>query len=299
MPSMVWKLHKVAKSRGMKIAHLILAHNKPQQLARLIEKLEDADSYIFIHLDKKIDMAPFEYLKEMPRVFFIANRVKIIWGAYNMVEATINSFKEIANAGIDFGFVNLLSGQDYPIKPIKAFINYLDEHPNGIFMSYLGFETEWQEAMARINQYHFTNYNIKGKYIAQRIINKISPSRVFPNSLIPVGRSQWFTIPLVCVQYILDYWSGNKELQKFIKLTWAPDEFIFQTILYNSIFRPNMVNHNLRFMIWEPEGKSPLLLTSSNFEQVINSEKYFARKFDADIDENILNLIDHHLADNI
>ena len=281
----------------MRLAHLILAHNRPKQLERLLNRLLYPDNDIYVHLDKKTDIAPFEYLKNIPNVFFITSRVSVYWGSYSIVEATINSFKEIVDTGIDYKFINLLSGQDYPIQPIKKFNDYLSENLDSIFMSYLKIETEWPEAKSRITQYHFNNYNLKGRYFLQRIINKILPDRVFPNSLIPVGRSQWFTIPLESAKYILDYWHANKKIRKFIKLTWAPDEFIFQTILFNSKYCPKMVNDNLRLMKWAPGNTGPNLLKIDDLDLIMNSGSFFARKFNSDLDSVILDKIDQQLVE--
>lgn len=283
----------------MRLAHLILAHNRPKQVERLVNRLIHPGNDIYIHLDKKTDIAPFEYLENIPNVFFINSRVSVYWGSYSIVEATINSFKEILNTCIDYKFINLLSGQDYPTQPIKKFNDYLSDNHDSIFMSYFKIDTEWTEAIPRITKYAFNYYNIKGRYFLQKVINKILPDRVFPNSLIPVGRSQWFTIPFDCLKFMLDYWDENKKLQKFIAMTWAPDEFIFQTILYNSKYRPKMVNDNLRFIKWSPGKMNPDLLTMDHLNLIMNSGSFFARKFDSDLDSVILDQIDQRLVEKI
>jgi hypothetical protein len=126
----------------------------------------------------------------------------------------------------------------------------------------------------------------------QKIVNKLLPKRVFPQSLVPVGKSQWFTIPIECVEYLIEYWYGNKKLREFIKLTWAPDEFLFQTILYNSKFKNKMVNENLRFMKWSAGDVSPNTLTSNNISEILSSGKFFSRKFDINLDPKVLDIID-------
>lgn len=282
----------------MQVAHLILAHKAPKQLERLINVLSFPDTAIYIHIDKKTDITPFIHLKNIKNVFFIQNRIKIHWGSYSMIEATLVAFKEILNSGIPYKYVNLLSGQDYPIKPIKEFCNYLNNNQGKIFMSYLVFDTDWHEAISRINQYHFTNYKVRSRYFFQRIINWLLPVRVFPSSLVPVGKSQWFTLPLECVKYILDFWNNDKELQRFIKFTWAPDEFIFQTILYNSNYRENIINDNLRFMIWTDGQASPDWLKTDDVSVIENSGKFFARKFDTELDARILDLLDNIIAED-
>jgi hypothetical protein len=278
----------------MKIAHLILAHNQPAQLDRLIKRLAHPDADVYIHLDLKTAMVDFTHLQNLPNVFFIKNRVKVYWGSYNIVQATLNGFKEILNSGQKYEFVNLLSGQDYPLTSAQNIHSYLSDHQGVAFMNYLKFDPDWTEAIPRIEEYHFNTLQIKGRYALQKIVNKILPTRKLPNGLIPVGRSQWFTIPLDCVDYILKYWDSNPHLRRFIKFTWAPDEFVFQTILYNSEYRARMINDDLRYIDWSEGGVSPRTLTIADAGALLASEKLFGRKFDQNKDSLVLDELDRN-----
>ena len=64
----------------MKIAHLILAHENPLQLKRLIQRLSHDDAKFYIHLDLKVDITPF-LLLQSEQVNFIVKRVRVRWGA--------------------------------------------------------------------------------------------------------------------------------------------------------------------------------------------------------------------------
>ena len=46
----------------MKLAHLILAHNNPMQLERLVKRLSHPDADVYIHLDSKTDVADFNHI---------------------------------------------------------------------------------------------------------------------------------------------------------------------------------------------------------------------------------------------
>ena len=129
-------------------------------------------------------------------------------------------------------------------------------------------------------------------------MNKLFGQRKLPNDMIPVGRSQWFTIPWECVRYICNYWRDTPKLRHFIKLTWGPDEFIFQTILYNSPYRDAMVNNDLRYIDWSGGGVSPKTLTIDDLEALTTSGQYFARKFDITKDEKLLDAIDQTINSN-
>ena len=111
----------------MKIAHLILAHRCPSQLARLAERLTHADADIYIHLDKKTNIGPFrQALTHIPRCYFVAKRENIHWSAYSMVKATTNAFSAILSSGVRYDFVNLMSGADYPLKPSDEIHRFLE-----------------------------------------------------------------------------------------------------------------------------------------------------------------------------
>lgn len=280
---------------SMRIAHLILVHNNPQQLETLVKRLTYADDLVFIHVDKKSDAALFEYIGRMPNVYFVKDRVKVAWGAYSIVEATLNGFKEILATNVKIDVVNLLSGCDYPLQSPENIHRFLQNNPGKIFMEFEHMRTNWQEALSRVERYHLTNYNFKGRYLLQSIMNKLLPKRRMPNGMIPVGRSQWFTIPTECVKYIVDYIDHNKSFKRFFEHTWAPDEFVFQTLLFNSHFREQMVNDNLRCIDWSERKASPKTFTIADKDVLLSSDKLYARKFDLTNHADVMQAIDAKL----
>lgn len=264
----------------MKIAHLILAHSDPQQLGRLIDRLQHDNAYFFIHIDKKSAMDPFMFLAEQRQVYWVKNRVKVQWGAYSIVEATLNGFEEITNSGFKIDYVNLLSGADYPIKSTNEIHRFFEINKGRIYTEYYAVNKEWKEAMPRLTQYHLTHYAFPGKYQVQKWLNRLMPVRTMPDNLEAVGRSQWFSMSTEAVFCILDYLKNHPEVVRFFKLTWAPDEIIFQTILYNSELKDKLVNDNLRYIVWADGKASPEILTENNREGLFASDALFARKFD-------------------
>ncbi len=283
----------------MKIAHLILAHNNPGQLESLVKSLTYKDDAIYIHLDKKTDCSHFKRLANLPNVSFIKQRVKVTWGACNIVLATINGFKEILASGKNYDYLNLLSGADYPLQHPAALHQYLSAHKGKAFMSYAKMHSEWQEALPRVEQYHLNNFEFPGRYVAQKLVNRMLPKRNIPSGLVPVGRSQWFTIPLNCVKHIVEYWDKNNRLRHFTKFTWAPDEFIFQTILYNSPYCKILVNNNLRYMDWSPGAASPKTFTMADVENFNHPEHFFARKFDFEKSPELLKMLNQRLEEAV
>ena len=281
----------------MKLAHLILAHSNPGQLKRLVDKLAHSDSHIYIHLDKKTDITQFLPIADNDRISFISNRIKVYWGGYSIVQATINSFEEILANGIAFDHINLLSGQDYPIKSTEHIHQFLRENKGKIFMHSLSVNNEWQEAIPRIERYHLANLKLPaGTYRVEQVMNAILPKRKMPEGIVAMGRSQWFTASRESIAYIVDYVKKEQWVSRFFKMSWAADELIFQTILFNSPFKEHMVNDNLLYVDWSEGKASPKLLNMEDAAALKASDKLFARKFNSDADSAVLDYIDNFTA---
>jgi hypothetical protein len=281
----------------MRLAHLILAHNNPLQLERLIKRLIYPNTDIYIHLDGKINIEEFIHLKTLENVFFITNRTSVIWADYSMMTATLNSFEEILKTGLHYSHINLLSGQDYPLKKASVIQAFLFKNHDKTFMRFRSIHDEWQESLSRFTNYHFGDYNFPLKFKIQKVINRFLPDKKLPNGLKPYGFSQWLTITPVCALYTINYLKENPAVRRFFRMTWGVDELVFQTILLNSNLTDGILNDHLRYIKFTKRANSPKTLTMDDAEMLVNSNKFYARKFNAEIDQEIFDYLDHH-ADN-
>lgn len=282
----------------MQICHLIVVHKNPLQLKRLIKALQYQGSDIYVHVDKKADIQPFLDIQNDQEVVFklIKNRISVNWGGYSFVQAIINSLKEIRNSGKQYDFISLISGQDYPIKNIEAFINFLQNSKHKCFISYDDTPNLewWGENITRVTRYHFNDFPIKGKYFFQRLVNGLLPKREFPLKWKLYGGacSSWWTLSEEAAYYIVDSIENNKALKRYAKMTWTPDEYLYATILMNSKFKEYVVNDNYRYIDWSEKKPHPKILKSDDFSSLKNSHNFFARKFDLNVDEDILDQLD-------
>src|SRR5690606_10084138 len=136
---------------------------------------------IYIHLDKKIDIENFQFISKQQRVFFIKNRKVCNWGGFSFVIAITVSLKEILAKEVKYDYINLLSGQDYPIKSNAHLYDHLRAHQGTSFISYDDPSGDWwKHAITRYESYHFTDVKIKGRYVVQRLLNRFMQKRKFP-----------------------------------------------------------------------------------------------------------------------
>ena len=63
----------------MKVSYLVLVHQKPFQLERLVCALMHPDVDFYIHVDKKADIKPFQQVLSGDRIHFISERVRVVF----------------------------------------------------------------------------------------------------------------------------------------------------------------------------------------------------------------------------
>ncbi len=86
----------------MKISYIVLGHQHPAILVRLVSALVRAGHTVALHYDKKSDDAGFALLQghfagnESVR---FAKRVNVRWGEWSIVKATLNCIEEIEASG--------------------------------------------------------------------------------------------------------------------------------------------------------------------------------------------------------
>ena len=280
----------------MFVAYFLTVHKSPNQLERLINCLNTQLCDIYLHVDLKTNIEEFKNLTKFTNVYFVKKRVDVIWGGYSQVQATINGLEEIISCNKNYNFINFISGQDYPIKPLNQFYAFLSQHKNNEFIEYIHESERYEVTKSRIYKYNFNEFNIKGKYLIQKLANMILPEKKFPlKNYEIVWKANWFILSKDAVSYVLKFLKENPEVVQFFKYGWGVDEFVFQTILYNSEFKEKIINRNYRFVDWSAQEASPKTFRLEDFDKLVNTDDFFARKFDQDLDSTILDQIDQKL----
>lgn len=284
----------------MKTAHLIIAHKNPEQIERLIRRLQHPDFDFYIHLDKKTNSNLFEDIGRLQNVYFIKNRIDVRWGCYNLTKAILVSVIEVCNSGKKYNFINHISGQDYPLKPVEYIADFFKNNSGKEFITYRDMVNDWKESQMRYNRFHFINFRLNGRIIpgteflakaAKLLLGKRTP----PYNLHPYGGSAFWMLSPELALFAANRILNDNKIRRFFTYTWGSDEFAFQTIILNSEYRDQMVNENYRYIQWEGNKAHPNVLTTKDFDQLKESSMLFARKFDAYQDEKILDMIDSTL----
>lgn len=254
----------------MKYAVCILAHKEPELLSRLVKKTVSDNTKIYIHLDKKSDINDFLHIKDAK---FIDSRVKVYWGGRSVVRAMYNLICEVVKDN-ECDYLLFISGQDYPLVLPSEYDNIIDKSKNYIEYSALPRNDWFRGGLERIHYYYF--FENKKKPIAKilvKIQRKIGIRRK-PGMKVYAG-SQWININIETAKTIVSNW---EKYYRYFKYTGIPDEIFFQTLVMNSEHAENVVNNNLRYIIFKDNNPNPIILNDEHYNSIINSNALFFRK---------------------
>lgn len=308
---------------------IILAHKNPKQILRLIHRLDDGESYFYIHLDMNVDIGPFvTEFTDQSKVRFVEKREKGTWGDIGIVKATINSMNEIL-ADKRKGYCILLSGQDYPLKNNVSINSFLDLYKGTDFIDLLPAEEVWpQKWYSRLNFYKIKLSDNRGDFVSipslfqndfyslsclknfiKGVSSKnglhflsiaailITKKRKPIHGIQPFGGSQWWALCIETVTKIIKFIDENPDYVKYHTYTLLPDEIFFHSIVKHlaSSDKSVRISESVTYVNWKRKNCDlPVTFNYSDIDELtyLPESKLFARKFDTDFNEEILTLLD-------
>lgn len=300
--------------------YLILAHKNPLQLGRMIERLDDGASKFFIHLDAKTPIEPFAACLEGGHIRFIEPRERCVWGDFSIVRATIHLMEA---ASKEQGIFILMSGQDYPIQS-QGYINAFSESNKGFdFIEIEPLEEKWKPKMVKdkLEHYHILhseergNSNCYAPFAHCSVFQKLRtlmhllkgrlsrknfrllcslPKRVAPFERQYAG-SQFWAFSERTFYAVLHYIREHKAaLEEYYKYTSSPDEIYFHSVLMHLVAKDSTIKLKEQITYVNYFRKNNVFVTE-DFDKLTSAKgKLFARKFDTDIDIEILNKLDSY-----
>jgi hypothetical protein len=280
-----------------KIAFLIAAHDEPLRLRRLVCALAAPWARFFIHIDRKVALEPFtRALMGVADVTFVKRRVRVHWGGWSQVEATLRMMRgAIVRDGTLMRFV-LLSGACYPLRSNEALRDFLfagdSEHLNVVPMP----DLEHDKPLSRLTRWYFEG-GLRGKSLKARALRLANDAlRVLPprslRGLAPYAGSSWWVLTRAGVETVLRRVETDRHFVSFFRHSLCPDESFFQSALADSPLAHRIAD-NLTYADWLDGSKKPGQMTGAHLDLLLGGDgpPFFARKFSGD-DEHLFDRID-------
>ena len=279
-----------AVNRSKKVAFLCLEHKNANQLNRLHANLQHPLVDIYVHLDAKSAglrdaITRFENLTILPEI----DSFDVRWSQYQACEAVVALVNRARLSGQDYKYFYLISGQDYPIRPLGSLLELLlsDECD----ADFIDVSHSWGTVSLRTQLYW--PQALLGKRTPQRVASRLYrdigkkllgiglPARRKPGKIKQFHYgSQWWCLRAECAYWIVNEVNRDSSILSYFKNVQCSDECFFQSMYMTSPFGGH--RENLTYIDWSQGESSPkTLCDEGDLTKILQIEgKYFARKFE-------------------
>ena len=221
----------------------ILAHQDPAHLARLVDRL--APYPAIVHVDRKSDWATFERALERAHNVVLIPRsesIDVRWAGISVVLAEFAILERARRLAAEEDYLVLLSGADYPLRPVAELDGHLASSDGTQFIRYFKISQSSDCLRWSVSSRHYNDWlplgrprntlhrkaNTAIRLATGRLISELSPPRI-PRGLEPVFGSQFFALTRACVDEVLTL--RTERLDRFFTNVYAPDEKYIHTLV--------------------------------------------------------------------
>ncbi|XP_064113215.1 xylosyltransferase oxt-like [Macrobrachium nipponense] len=290
---------------AVRIAFILTVNGRAvRQFRRLFKALYHKDHYFYIHVDSRQDYLHREVLKleqQFTNIKVSHFRLSTIWGGASLLTILLHCMKQVLLMKTwEWDFVINLSESDYPIKTNEELVKFLTSNRERNFLKSHG---------------HDTNKFLQKQGLDRTFLEcethmwRIG-ERKLPFGIRVDGGSDWLCLNRGFVDYVVN----SKDqlvtgLKKIYSYTLLPAESFFHTVLRNSKFCQTFTDNNLHVTNWKRKlgckcqykhivdwcGCSPNDFTTGDWPKLEASASrnlFFARKFEAVINQAVINQVD-------
>jgi hypothetical protein len=266
------------------VAYLVLSYVHPELVGRLVSTLRagSPDAVIAVHHDdRRCALGDVDALRIEPPA-------PIEWGHGSQLAAVLRALRWVRERA-DFDWLVLLSGQDYPIRPVAEIEASLAAAEVDAFIQTapvapLRLPRRGVDEFAR-------RYRYRWRPLPERLVATVAradplvqvrrlPSGAYAGfparpPLEPFHGSDWFTLSRRAVDAVL---GAPPAVADHFLHTIVPTEAFVHTVLANSGLR--LSGDNRRYAAFAGGAANPCVLGRADLDAVLGSGGDFARKFD-------------------
>ncbi|KAI5762104.1 XYLT1 [Gulo gulo luscus] len=294
----------------VRIAFVLVVHGRAsRQLQRMFKAIYHKDHFYYIHVDKRsnyLHRQVLQFARQYGNVRVTPWRMATIWGGASLLSTYLQSMRdllEMTDWPWDF-FINL-SAADYPIRTNDQLVAFLSRYRDMNFLKSHG----------RDNARFIRKQGLDRLFLECDAHMWRLGDRRIPEGIAVDGGSDWFLLNRKFVEYVT--FSTDDlvtKMKQFYSYTLLPAESFFHTVLENSPHCDTMVDNNLRITNWNRKlgckcqykhivdwcGCSPNDFKPQDFHRFQQTARptFFARKFEAVVNQEIIGQLDYYLYGN-
>ncbi|XP_065183647.1 xylosyltransferase 1-like [Sycon ciliatum] len=290
----------------VRILFMITVHGRAvRQVYRVLKAIYHVNHYYYIHVDARSHYMLAEMNKlaaKFDNVRVTPWRLATIWGGASLLQMLLRAMED-ADAMTDWNwdyFINL-SESDFPFKNFTYIVDYMTAWRKHNFLRAHGKTSPRFIHKQGLDQTFFE---------CEHHMWRIGP-RKLPEGIHIDGGSDWIMLNRDYVHYLVASTDAVAlGLKHMFSYTLLPAESFFHTLLRNSPMCQTMVKNNLRLANWKRSlgcrcqykaivdwcGCSPNDFLSEDFKKIQGlQDKLFGRKFEAVVNQDIINKLDFWL----
>ena len=276
-----------------KIAYLLLCHKDPDAVIAQARRLTSQGDFISIHFDRRANAAAFARiraeLQDNPNVAFARERLKCGWGAWSLVAATLAALEAAVEDFPRATHFYLLSGDCMPIKSAAYCHAFLDSAPVDYIEGHDFFASDWIKTGfkdERLIYRHPFNERTQKRlfYFTYEAQKRLGATRAAPSDLRVMIGSQWWCLRRSTVEAVLAFCRARRDVRRFFRTTWIPDETFFQTLVRHLVPLAEIRNRTPTFLAFSDYGM-PLNFYNDHYDLLLGQDYLFARKISPEATE--------------
>jgi len=286
----------------MRLALIVQGHKNPEQIARLVRRVQSDDTRVWTHVtavNKGLDEDVRRLLSGVPNVEHVPSQ-RMYYNHWSFMKAILLSIDTVLASGFPCDYIVLLTGQDYPLLARQEMLCYFERADGRSMLDYGRLpRADWTNGgVDRFAKYHFVIPKVRPHQGEYRF--EISPpfARSLPPGFQLWGGSGYWGLSRSHAQHLMQIVRDTPALERDFRLSSVPDEMFVQSLLLSTLPHDEFICQPTSFAVWDkPGGPWPAILEKSDYQQIAASELPFARKFDATVDSEILDLLDQRAGE--
>ena len=294
------------------IAFLVVSHRNPGQVLRLVRVLrEGRETHVLVHHDQR--RHPLDETALSQAGGRLADYgLPVEWGNLAYTQMLLRALSELTER-VDPDWIAVISGQDYPLRPLPEFERHLAESPHQALLGdpwELDMSSEpdppQREFYLRYRYRHYSPPRPVAAVVARALGGRAylrempaglgsflgvrPPRHPFGPGLRCHVSSDWLILERRAVRAVLSFARTRAREMRHYRRTIIPSESLFATVVAND---PSLsVGPAPRLLGFEEGSPHPRTFRSKDVPELLSSGMHFARKFDEEVDARALDLLD-------
>lgn len=289
----------------MRTCYQIHSHRSPEQLYRLVDAILGSSRDALVVVSHARSGPPIDRARLTSAGEVLLLEADGGYGDWSHLRRYLEVAEHLDQQGLTYDWMVNLSGQDYPVRPLREAEDELAASDADGFMEHFDVLSEaspWGVARGRTRYwYHYRRLRPlteagQARWRPLQAVNRLQPlvrvqvaygfalgHRVtgpFGTSLVCYGGSFLMSLRRPCVEEVRRFVRDRPDVVRHYQRTLSPDESFLQTVLVNS-GRFMLANDCKRYFDFTSTRMNhPRTLGASDVEPARRSGAHFARKWD-------------------